>query len=133
MKTTFKNLFRTVTPAAIALMSLAAASGAHAQSGDVTKGAALFATHCSECHSMKEGKDKKGPSLFNIFGTKAAQHQSFSYSDAMRNGQLTWNAETLSNYIANPKKTVPGGKMKYDGLENATERADLIAYLALKK
>jgi cytochrome c len=133
MKTTFKNLLRTVTPAAIALMSLAAASAAHAQSGDVTKGAALFATHCSECHSVKEGKNKKGPSLFNIFGTKAAQREGFSYSDAMRNGQLTWNVETLSNYIANPKKTVPGGKMKYDGLDNAAERADLIAYLALKK
>jgi cytochrome c len=133
MKTTFKNLLRTFTPAAIALMSLAAASTAHAQSGDVAKGAALFATHCSECHSVKEGKNKKGPSLFNIFGTKAAQREGFSYSDAMRAGQLTWNVETLSNYIANPKKTVPGGKMKYDGLDNAAECADLIAYLALKK
>jgi len=25
---------------------------------------------------------------------------------------------------------VPGGKMKYDGLASATERADLLAYLA---
>lgn len=133
MKILFNNPLRIVISSALVLMSLAAASGAHAQPGDVTKGAALFATHCSECHSMKEGKDKKGPTLFNIFGTKAAQREGFSYSDAMRAGQLTWNVETLSNYIANPKKTVPGGKMKYDGLDNAAERADLIAYLALKK
>ncbi len=133
MNTSFNNPLRIIIPAALALLSLAAASAAHAQPGDVTKGAALFATHCSECHSMKEGKDKKGPTLFNIFGTKAAQREGFNYSDAMRAGQLTWNVETLSNYIANPKKTVPGGKMKYDGLDNAAERADLIAYLALKK
>lgn len=100
----------------------------HAQ--DVSKGAALFATHCAECHSMKEGKDKKGPSLFSTFGGKAAQRPSFAYSDALRSSQIVWNAETLSRYITNPKATVPGGKMKYDGLDNAAERADLIAYLA---
>lgn len=103
---------------------------ANAQSGDPVKGSALFATHCAECHSTKEGKDKKGPSLFHIVGAKAAQRAGFAYSDAMRASGLTWNGETLSGYIAAPKKYLPGGKMKYDGLESAAERADLIAYLA---
>jgi cytochrome c len=130
MKTAHKSFLSAFILSAAAL---GAASSANAQSGDIAKGTALFATHCAECHSMKEGKDKKGPSLFNTFGTKAGQRAGFSYSDAMRAGQLTWNAETLSNYIANPKKVVPGGKMKYDGLESAAERADLIAFLAVKK
>lgn len=100
------------------------------QQGDIGKGAALFATHCAECHSMKEGKNKKGPSLFATLGTKAAQREGFAYSDSLRNSQLVWNAEALSRYIANPRTAVPGGKMKYDGLDSASERNDLIAYLA---
>lgn len=124
------HLLRSVKTLAVLGLGLGALGSAWAQQGDITKGAALFATHCAECHSVKEGKDKKGPSLFGIFGAKAAQREGFAYSDAMRNGHLTWNAETLGSYIANPKKAVPGGKMKYDGLESATERADLIAYLA---
>lgn len=98
--------------------------------GDARKGAALFATHCSECHSMKEGKHKKGPSLFLTLGTKAGQQPGFAYSDAMKASNITWNAETLSRYITNPKTALPGGKMKYDGLESAAERADVLAYLS---
>jgi len=114
--------------AAVALLGAACTAGA--QQGDISKGAALFATHCSECHSMKEGKNKKGPSLFATLGSKAAQREGFVYSDALRNSQITWTADALSRYIANPRTAVPGGKMKYDGLESASERNDLIAYLA---
>ncbi len=114
---------------AAAVVLLGAAYPVAAQQGDIGKGSALFATHCSECHSMKEGKNKKGPSLFATLGSKAAQREGFAYSDALRNSQLVWNAETLSRYIANPKTAVPGGKMKYDGLDSASERNDLIAYL----
>ena len=116
--------------AALALGSLGSMTAAQAQTGDVSKGSALFATHCAECHSMKEGKSKKGPSLFATFGSKAGQHDGFAYSDALKNSQLVWDADTLSRYLASPKTAVPGGKMKYDGLENAKDRTDLIAYLA---
>ena len=114
--------------AAAALLGVTAL--ASAEPGDISHGAALFATHCAECHSMKEGRNKKGPSLFATFGAKAAQREGFAYSDALRNSQLVWNAASLSNYLANPKTAVPGGKMKYDGLDSASERNDLIAYLA---
>ena len=113
-----------------ALLLLGLASSASAQQGDLNKGAALFATHCAECHSMKEGKNKKGPSLFAIFGAKAAQREGFAYSDALRSSPLVWNADGLSRYLSDPKAAVPGGKMKYDGMASASERADLIAYLA---
>lgn len=98
--------------------------------GDVQKGSALFATHCAECHSMKEGKHKKGPSLFLTLGTHAGQQAGFSYSDAMKASGWTWDADILSKYIANPKAALPGGKMKYDGLASVAERNDLIAYLS---
>ena len=100
--------------------------------GDARKGAALFASHCAECHSMKDGKHKKGPSLFLTIGTKAGQQPGFSYSEAMKDSNLTWTAESLARYITNPKVALPGGKMKYDGMDAASERTDLIAYLAVQ-
>ena len=128
-----KNLCATTRIFSAAILSLLASgwmSHAIAQQVDAVKGAAVFATHCAECHSLKEGKDKKGPSLFHIFGAKAALREGFIYSDAMRASQFTWDAEALARYVANPKKSLPGGKMKYDGLESVPERADLIAFLA---
>jgi cytochrome c len=121
---------RHLTLVTLALMSAAAMGNASAQQADLGKGAALFATHCAECHSLKEGKNKKGPSLFGTFGAKAAQRDGFAYSDALKNSTLVWNAETLSRYLANPKAVAPGGKMKYAGLESAEERANLIAFIA---
>lgn len=115
---------------AAAAALLGATTLASAEPGDISHGAALFATHCAECHSMKEGKNKKGPSLFAIFGAKAAQREGFAYSDALRNSQISWTADALSRYIANPRTAVPGGKMKYEGLASASDRQDLIAYLA---
>jgi cytochrome c len=98
--------------------------------GDAKLGADLFAEHCSECHSLKEGKNKKGPSLFAGFGRKAATVPDFAYSDALKASGIVWTPEALDPYLALPKKAVPGGKMKYDGLPDAKARADLIAYLA---
>ncbi|WP_040231733.1 cytochrome c, partial [Xanthomonas citri] len=31
-------------------------------------GANVFLTECGECHSVKPGKNKKGPSLFGVAG-----------------------------------------------------------------
>jgi cytochrome c len=111
-----------------ALVLCLAGPNAHAE-GTAGVGAGLFSTHCAECHSLREGKDKKGPSLYAILGKKAAANAGFVYSDAMRASALSWTAENLDAYIAAPAKRVPGGKMKYDGLPQAAERADLIAYL----
>ncbi len=111
-----------------ALVALAAPASSLA--ADAANGSKVFATQCGECHSMREGKDKKGPSLFGVYGGKAAQREGFAYSDAMRAAGLTWTPENLAAYIANPKKLVPAGKMKFDGLPDAAQRDDLIAFMA---
>ena len=111
--------------AAAAVLLMVSAPAARAADG-----AALFATHCAECHSLKEGKDKKGPSLFASFGKPAGGRSGFVYSDALRASGLVWTAETLDAYLAAPGKKLPGGKMKFDGLPDAAERAALVAYLA---
>lgn len=100
-----------------------------ARAGDAAAGGKVFATECGECHSVREGKDKKGPSLYGVVDAKAAQRVGFPYSDALRASGLTWTGENLSTYVTDPRKLVPGGKMKYDGLPDAGRRDDLIAYL----
>ncbi|MDR1967823.1 MAG: c-type cytochrome [Burkholderiaceae bacterium] len=108
------------------------ATGASAQAGgNADRGSSLFASDCSECHSVREGKDKKGPSLYGIYGAKAGQRPGFKYSETMLNSQIVWDAEKLSSYLANPRAVVPNGKMKPEAaVSDARERADLIAFLA---
>ena len=115
---------------ALLAAALALAAAAPARAGDAAAGGKVFATECGECHSVREGKDKKGLSLFGVWGAKAAQRAGFVYSDALKGAGLVWTPENLDAYLANPKKPVPGGKMKYDGLPDAKQREDLLAYLA---
>ncbi len=95
----------------------------------VAKGVDVFASECAECHSVKEGKNKKGPSLFAVVGRKAGTIGDFKYSDTMKESGIVWTRDKLQSYVANPKRVVPGGKMKYDGLGNAAEMAELLDYL----
>lgn len=42
---------------------------------------------------------------------------------------VTWNDDTLFEYLENPKKYIPGTKMVFAGLKKENERANLIAYI----
>jgi cytochrome c len=108
--------------------SMGAVSHAYA-AGDDNHGSKVFEEECADCHSVKEGKNKKGPSLFNIVGRKSATIADFNYSDAMRAKNTVWTADAIVEYIHAPKKSVPGGKMKYDGLDDEKARADVVAFL----
>lgn len=114
--------------AAFVLAAAAVLPAARAD-GNAGAGAAVFATHCAECHSMREGKDKKGPSLYAVLGRPAAGKPGYAYSDAMKAAGITWTPAELEAYVRAPAQRVPGGKMKYDGLPSAADRADLLAYL----
>jgi len=98
--------------------------------GDAQRGADVFSEECGECHSPHEGTNKKGPSLFAVVGRKSGKIADFEYSAAMKQSGMVWNAAQLGTYMNDPKRTVPGGKMKYDGLFDVEARADLIAYLS---
>ena len=47
----------------------------------------------------------------------------------MKKSNLTWTAQNLDAYIADPQQKVPGNHMPYSGMSDAQERAALIAYL----
>ena len=107
----------------------AAASAA----GDVAAGGQVFKVQCSACHDTEAGSNKVGPSLFGVFGRKAGSVEGFHYSTANRDAGITWTAEELDKYLANPRGVVPGTSMPYLGLKNDAQRANVIAYLETLK
>jgi cytochrome c len=93
------------------------------------RGAKIFQSKCSQCHSVKEGKNNQGPSLYGIVGRVSGQVPAFTYTAANKNSGITWDKKTLSKYLVNPKKMIPGTKMVFAGLRKGKDRKDLIAFL----
>jgi len=123
------KLYRPILPLATLLLTI----GFHApvfSGGNSDHGTSVFQEECSDCHSVTQGKNKKGPSLFGIVGRNPASIEGYNYSDGMRANHTVWTTDRLNTYISAPRKTVEGAKMKYDGLSDASDRADLIAYLS---
>lgn len=110
-----------------ALALIAATTAAHAQ-GDAARGEKRF-EECASCHTTVRGDNGVGPSLFGMFDRKAGELADFRYSPALKRSGITWTAQTLDEFVADPQKKVPGNRMPYAGLPDARERADLIAYL----
>lgn len=96
---------------------------------DAKRGQKLF-EECIACHSPEPGVNNVGPALRGVLGRKAGEGAEFRYSPAMKRSGITWSRESLSGFIADPQKMVPGNRMPYSGMPDAKDRADLIAYLA---
>lgn len=84
---------------------------------------------CSACHSVKAGENGLGPSLAGVGGAKAGHVSAFSYSDAMNESGLTWNAANLDKFLKDPSGTVSGTSMGYGGLRNDAQRKAVVDYL----
>jgi cytochrome c len=63
-----------------------------------------------------------------VVGRAAAHDPEFQYSDALKQARLVWNEGTLDKWLADPETVAPGNDMPFR-LDNASERADIIAYL----
>ncbi|MGH8457019.1 MAG: c-type cytochrome [Stenotrophobium sp.] len=94
--------------------------------GDAKNGEVIYA-RCGACHSLTY--DRTGPRHCGLFGRRAGSVKGFTYSAAMKNSGVVWNAKTLDRFLADPMKAMPGTAMGYAGIKDPQERADLIAYL----
>jgi len=116
---------------AAGLAIVAASSVAHADA-DAVAGKSVF-KRCSFCHSPAPGKNSFGPTLFGVVGRQSGSVAGYSYSDAMKVANKTWDPATLNVYLSDPKAMVPGTKMTFAGLPKDEDRANLIAYLETLK
>lgn len=111
-------------------LSLVAPTLAHAQ--DAESGEEIF-KKCRACHSVGDGATNKvGPVLNGIIGRKAGTYPGFNYSDANHKAGESgwvWTEQKLDEYLADPRKAMPGNKMAFVGLKDPADRKDVIAYL----
>jgi cytochrome c len=112
---------------AVAMIALTPAA-AHA--ADAEAGKTVF-NKCKACHQVD--KNAVGPMMKGVIGRAAGSVEGYKYSDAMKNSGLTWDAATLKEYLADPKKKVPGNKMVFAGIKDPTDEDNLIAYLETLK
>lgn len=110
---------------AVAAVLLAAPAAAQ----DIAAGEKAF-NKCKACHTLeKGGAHRVGPNLHGMFGRAAGAVEGFKFSDAMKNSGVVWTPETVDQYITRPREFIKGNRMAFAGINNAEERANLIAYL----
>jgi cytochrome c len=126
---------RVIRSAGLAGLFVAASLTGAAYAGDATKGAVVFKTMCSSCHTIDKGgpNGALGPNLFGVSGRKAASLPNFGYSPALRNAGIVWSDDKLRAWVQNPQKVVPGVKMILIHTPNAEQADDVTAYVDTKK
>jgi cytochrome c len=120
------HLIPTVAAAACAALALA---GCSPSGTDAATGKKLF-TQCAECHQV--GPNARGgfaPELNKLFGRRAGSTPDFAYSPAMKASGIVWNERTLSTFLHDPDKLVPGTKMRFWGIGDERQITALLAYL----
>ncbi|HEX2258107.1 MAG TPA: PQQ-binding-like beta-propeller repeat protein [Afifellaceae bacterium] len=90
-----------------------------------------FLRKCSVCHTLgKDGKNRAGPTLFGVFGRRAGSLPDYPYSQALRESDIVWDEETISQLFDHgPDVVTPGSKMPIQVLSSVERREALIAYL----
>ncbi len=95
------------------------------------KGRSLF-NRCRACHAFKPDTRSlsRGPNLWGVVGRKSGTAPGYTeYSPAMQKANVTWTAENIDKYLANPKTFVPENWMNFIGMPKPDERQALLAFL----
>jgi len=89
------------------------------------------ARRCLACHTfVKNGGDRAGPNLHAVMGRPiAGGSPRYGYTDALARVGGSWNAVAMDRWLANPARFAPGTTMRFAGIADPLERADVIAYL----
>ncbi|MBW3509650.1 cytochrome c family protein [Janthinobacterium sp. NKUCC06_STL] len=130
-------LFRWLSPlsaaalllAPIAMANAAAPAAAVALTGNAEAGKAAF-RKCASCHQVgPSARGGFGPKLTGVIGRKAGATTDYKYSAAMKNANIVWTEQNLAGFLKAPSDFIPGNNMRFWGIGNAQQVADLLAYL----
>jgi cytochrome c len=111
-------------------LSLLLCAPLSALAADLARGARLFGSRCASCHSVgPSARAGFGPHLNGVFGRRAGSAPDYRYSPAMAKSTIVWNDKTLAAFLDEPDEVVPGTKMRFWGMGNESQVADLLAYL----
>jgi cytochrome c len=95
-------------------------------------GRTVFA-QCRSCHTIAQGGiNMVGPNLHGVVGRHVAALSNFNYSPPVRAADFNWDADHLDQWIANPQAMLPGTRMGFAGVRDATQRRDVIAYIMVE-
>ena len=87
-------------------------------------------SQCIVCHTLGEGEEASaGPNLWKVVGRPVASAVGYDYSEAMTRYGGRWTEERLDRFIADPRGTIPGTTMAFDGIDDAGERKRIIEFL----
>ena len=114
--------------AALLVATVSGASVAFSE-GNPSRGQRIFGA-CAACHSLQPNQNMTGPSLAGLWKRKAGTVASFTrYSPALESSNIIWDDKTLDAWIEDPQHLVPGNQMTFQGIKDAGQRADLLAFL----
>lgn len=115
-----------------------------AQAADVANGEKLFKQRCGACHSVQDGQNKVGPSLYQVVG-REKNIGGYAYSklnEAAHHAGLAWTEENLTTYLADPQAflekflkdagkadEISGRTKMAFKLPREGDRQDVVAYL----
>ena len=76
--------------------------------------------------------NKIGPVHRGVMGRRVGSLKGYNYSVELARSRLRWTPQTLDAWLQDPEELVAGQRMGFQ-VDDAQERADLIAYLASLK
>src|SRR4029078_990915 len=119
----------------LTVLALSAGAIPAALAADANAGKTFFRAQCALCHSSEPNDNggAQGPNLHGVCGRHSAAASEFSYTKAMKDSGLTWDAGTLDRFLDSPTTVVPGSAMVIP-VPKKDDRDNLVAYFqALKE
>ncbi|WP_343228415.1 c-type cytochrome [Sphingomonas yunnanensis] len=97
---------------------------------DAGRGARLFG-QCAACHTIGAAAgDRNGPNLHGAMGAPVAGvSPRYGYTAALRGRGGRWTDAAMDAWLTDPAAVAPGTAMRFPGVRDPLDRADLIAYL----
>ena len=113
----------------ITVLLISGHAGAAGYVGNAKAGEAAF-RKCASCHQVgRYAQAGYGPQLNGIIGRKAATTPDFKYSEAMKKSGIVWTEQKLAAYLRAPHDVVPGTSMRFWGIGDDQQIADLLVYM----